>query len=478
MAMMQAPMQASQSAVVLPMSARERKQVYNHSAIFDGGGPTSIYNAAQQTKVLQHVHQVKAVRFTPRQVVMLSPADCRATANAGSGVVIPAARGQAPVAWAAPAVLASPRLGQVPDPVQVVHAARDSGAIPREFRATGTNLQWSDMRSETMQCRGQDFHQGRNAMDASQRKRQDMSSEVFGSTRRVEVSTSRPSKEIRAVEFDNCNNTDTSRDRFHTQQPRQPAAQPAEAAEMQSPRVDRTRQAHNLGASKESHQFVVYEKPAPADDGRKERAALAETRRRKERNYSDIHSRSDAPAPLSARGGGRFEVHSTATCSFLNPTVEIATRSRRNTVAGQQAGEVVWQPEMTPRTQRSPEKAEEQQLLATERICFETGGMEMAAEVTRRHRERLSQRGATGTPRGDTLSSATDRKRDEFFSSGSVRAGMGNQTPREERRGKEDLREVRRSMTAESPLMRSFRGSVVPDTPRSRQMANLQSSIF
>merc|ERR1740121_923847 len=73
-----------------PLSARQRKQVYMHSAIFheQGPPPQSVYATTTQSQVIGQVNQTLRTPRIHREVVLPSPRDMKATANSGHGVVL------------------------------------------------------------------------------------------------------------------------------------------------------------------------------------------------------------------------------------------------------------------------------------------------------------------------------------------------------------------------------------------------------
>mmetsp|Transcript_7473 Transcript_7473/g.19095 ORF Transcript_7473/g.19095 Transcript_7473/m.19095 type:complete len:490 (-) Transcript_7473:196-1665(-) len=477
----QLPMQRATSSFVLPASARQRAQVYNYSAVLEGGLPTSVYNTHQQSQVLHEVQRLRATPLQQLQVTTLSPADYRATVNAGHGVVLP--QGTAPMG--APEMVRTTLVCAAAAQAPVVHAAKESGNIPREFRHTNCNLQWCDVRGETRECRGQDFYEQRSQLkNASARKLNEMSSEVLGSTRHLEPSTSRPSQEIRPVAMEACEGLDSTLDRFRPMARQRADRERAEAlAISQSPRsMARGRLAKNLSASCGSH-FHAYEKPHPQDSEDKGQTAQAEARRRKERNYSDILGASSPRSPRDRLS--RCDVEWTANCSFLNTSVEISARRRQQSPRGQaEDGDVcIYQPQVTPRMRRSAEMSadmsiEERKKMAVERSTWDTRGlMETGAELSRRHRERMSAR---GSPEGSVempVQTAAERKKAEL-GSGALRTGM-HQIAAPERHhsaegASESMMRARRN-TTESVQMRHLK-NVRPDSARARRLSNLMSS--
>merc|ERR1719221_489409 len=75
------------------LNARQRKQVFMHSEIFEADGPTphSLYGPQRQSAVYEQIARVSSDMSARRraEVAMPSPADLKVTANAGHGVVQP-----------------------------------------------------------------------------------------------------------------------------------------------------------------------------------------------------------------------------------------------------------------------------------------------------------------------------------------------------------------------------------------------------
>lgn len=406
-----------------PMSARQRKQVYMSSSLFEtGGAPTTpVYNVTRQADIhgqLKHCLSVPP-RKQGAEIRLPSPRDCKLTVNAGhGGAILPSDQrecsnertrfgGQAdPEAGTYGTTLASLRL---------IRAAED-GAIPKEFKATHTNLNWMDTRSESATLRrGQDFHTARKTMDASTLKRQELSSEVFGA-RHVEVSPRRR-KDSEVNESGSAleaRRPVSARVRAHLNLAGSDAtlfSSRPQFARSVSPPIDRT----NLWGEAED--------------------SITRVRRRTERNYSDIFG--SASASTSRRKGPREEILSTSKCSWLDQAAEVASRnlSRRSpspTPSGGLMGAseeskgyvTVWDPPWVDTGDRRETSPHERLVHKQERACWDTTTlMDCSSEITRRNRERVYR---DGSPAKSPSTSAAHRKRVEL-ASGQFRQGTGSQ---------------------------------------------------
>merc|ERR1719336_3279534 len=140
---------------VAPISARQRKQVYLHSAIFDSRGvpPQSVYAQARQTTVLGQVQQQMGHQASPSDQVLSMPSasDLKATANQGHGVITwdspaPQSARQIHASASSGSSAQFVRFGEAGEQLQVVRANKDNGSIQREF----ATLDWADLRCESM----------------------------------------------------------------------------------------------------------------------------------------------------------------------------------------------------------------------------------------------------------------------------------------------------------------------------------------
>jgi len=423
-----------------------------HSAIFheQGPPPQSVYATQQQTQVMGQVSQTLRTPRVHREVVMQSPRDMKATANSGHGVVLTHQMSPGPgVAMNAEGTTII-RQGQNESQLGLVRASREDVGMPREWRNTQTNLQWSDSRAERVSCRGQApchmLH-------------------VFGTERRVEKSTHNASREICSVELKNMIVApDSNRDRNSTK-----TSTGGEASAQK-------RHDHNLLPSSEN-QFSVYSPRSPRNDtvstppkqrlGKDADDKLLDDKRRKERNFSNLFGK-----PTGERTGSltkRTEIHGTANCSFLDSHVEIANRNQNPRTS---SPETIYRPK--PTCTDTPDRTpQDTRTACEERACWDTRAiMSATSEVARRRREKQ------GAPGQQLERSASERKRSEL-TSGQFRQGMG--APRESHddgrmgpgplRSTPDLRASRSSSEGKGSF-RSYRA----DSARARKIASLSSS--
>eukprot|EP00434_Breviolum_minutum_P003474 symbB.v1.2.003055.t1/scaffold161.1/size290820/6 len=97
------------------------------------------------------------------------------------------------------AVTSTPlRFGDRSPPIQVVAANREEGGLPREYWGSNSSLAWTDLRGERLRKQA-DVKEAGMRMDASERKLQDLSSEVFGANRMTQKSTMSAAQEITAT---------------------------------------------------------------------------------------------------------------------------------------------------------------------------------------------------------------------------------------------------------------------------------------
>merc|ERR1719217_1038133 len=133
------------------LNARQRKNVYMHSTIFSGEGPTekSVYAPARQHELLSSISpNLRKHNQTVPDIDLPSPADIAATQHAGHGVVMPSdiphhqpIKGLHPRETTKEALVGVAGQG---DAIRVVHAEGKDGRIPREFWQTSVNVQWHD----------------------------------------------------------------------------------------------------------------------------------------------------------------------------------------------------------------------------------------------------------------------------------------------------------------------------------------------
>lgn len=475
----------------LPLSHRARKQVYMASSIFESGGPRgeAIYTPSRQNAVYGNLRRsLDQVREQP-ELQLPCPADFRATVNAGHGVV---EQSGAPRCTEANPDFVS--FGGGPD-LAVVHANRDQSSLPREFWATSSNLDWKDTRAEF--CCGPRPSQEPRADSADVRKRRELSSEVFGSQRRIQKSTSSPSADLWSQTQKHFNSYD-SRLGPRPRSPRIPEeGQESNASSLQVPMTARARLSRNLSESDDS-QFTRYpevrgkaaasESPGP---GRMRRGAKDEddsfrSRRRAERNYSDLFG-NQAASPR--QGQRRQEFNSTSNCSFLDHQVEIANRN----VAGwrqlapttpREASQSEVLPGPSPEQMTSRATPAVQEVRNQERACWDTTSiMESTSEIARRNRQsRSNSAGRRDVEVADlgAKQSASERKRLDL-SSGQFRRSNGYEPKSwdDGRKGPGPAKDMPTAIarsTPSSPLGAPWR-NVANDSAKQRRIMSLMSSV-
>eukprot|EP00747_Dinoflagellata_sp_TGD_P206622 gnl/TRDRNA2_/TRDRNA2_80314_c0_seq1.p1 gnl/TRDRNA2_/TRDRNA2_80314_c0~~gnl/TRDRNA2_/TRDRNA2_80314_c0_seq1.p1 ORF type:complete len:477 (-),score=84.78 gnl/TRDRNA2_/TRDRNA2_80314_c0_seq1:108-1481(-) len=401
------------------LNARQRKHVYMHSTIFDEGGPTarSVYAPNRQEELYAKIrpNTVKVGRPPPPDMTLASPADVRCTQNQGHGVVIPDSSYQhgypMPIGETPRKSGPEALVGDDHDVLRVVKANRDNdNAIPREFKQTSINLQWHDQRNEISRtrCQPQDT-------TAAEKKRMDMSSEIFGKERMIQASTGAAKQELRSEQCDSLGMDSVldRRDLGHKYEGR-PAPELEDAVRAHH------RHAKNLaGTLGEQHPDRLPAEPQEDPNNF--------DRRRTEKNYSELFGSQMGQRQDIRSTCGREELHGTRTCSFLDSRSEIAVRNkdrwrgdRAHEATAADEGKSVRLDNMRKEAEleselfdrRAPEKlhpdTEVQQLLNNERTCWDTSdGLQSGAEIARRSRLKEYQ---------DGLQSAQHRRRNDFSS--------------------------------------------------------------
>jgi len=433
------------------LSARQRKQVYMHSAIFDAGGAPqqSVYSTARQTDVFGGIRQTLSTPAVEPQRLFPSPADLRVTANKGQGVLHGTCGHTNESAKENEKTANFFHFGNSKEQIRVIHADRSRDAIPQEFKSTETKIHWTDARTEHVHARTQEFFAARQGMDASSLKRQELSSEVFGSTRRLEPSTASPSKEICSVGMRNVHNTDSTLD--HTV-PKEPENVCLSARDRLSKNlyVSSTSQFDSKDAGRKQHASA-----SPLRDWRtgvtQDGDQSAQRRRRTERNYSDLFG---VPSPREA----------------ATRAPRAARRSSPEAVEGEA---LVYRP--APRVAAQQKSPAEQKFQSEERACWDTRhGMDAKNEIARRRRERSSQ--PSGAQQRER--SASERKRLEL-ASGQFRTGTGAAPePYDDCAFRPAAPVGQGSKPPDSPGGRGFPPDVRPDSARGRKVLSLTSSIF
>lgn len=376
------------------MSARQRKQVYMHSSIFETGGPRgdSVYHPARQQAVHNEVASRKIYRTAP-VVALPRPADMRCTANAGHGVIeCGSTEGCGEAGYV--------RFGHKAEPHAVVQARHPrADTIPREFRSTNSKLDWLDTRAERSSCRDSDKMQCQSNLNASTRKVRELSSEVFGASRLMDKSSLNTSQEIYAVGVMHVLGADTAH--HPNVQKRSSSADGRSLSARQRLHCGLAVSCGNQfqRSSVEVPSDASSDVAAPPSAGFRCIDPVGDKRRHTERNYSNIFGK-DSPAGTSVKSK--------------------KTSPRETTKESVLAeGTVIWQPKaMVPEDKGTPAQREE-------RACWDTRKpMETTSEISRRQRERFVP-GARNDPGSVRARSASERKRSELCS-GQLRTGMGS----------------------------------------------------
>jgi len=428
------------------LSARERKHVYMSSSIFqasDSSRPAaSPYDHQHQLRVADKLSQQRKTTPQRREPVMPSPRDCKATFLHGNGAVQVgnhSVRGKV-ASPQAPEVVCFGDVAKT-EPMPVVSASREQHGHPREYWGSATALEWTDQRGENL--RSQTFKDSRQKLNAGELKRHELSSEVFGSSRMVNKSTENPSGEITSKQRLDVRSLETLIHR-----------PPAQERPSRVPLSARQRHSDQLGSSR-GNSITEHQMPRSASEGPERPRGQAtifhgrgvilapddkegDTRRRCERNYSDLFgTKSGQYLPRSA--AGRSEMHSTANATWFDATTETSAKNIERRVGENRPGTLIYDPRaksvasalpLSPRSIQ-PKSPEDSKVHKEERACWDVmpqGGMAIGVEVARRRRE-LRMNGASGTsPRSEAPAlgetSPTDRKRSNL-ASGQFRLGTG-----------------------------------------------------
>jgi len=445
------------------LNARQRKNVYMHSTIFDTEGPTgrSVYTPATQHELNNKLGtKLRQNNRAPPDLQLPSPADIQCTQNAGHNVVLPAGAGEVAPRHDLSMRTSGPQaLVGDGDVMPIVQAGGKDKAIPREFWATSVNLQWHDPRNELHRAKGQ---QGKEPGDAAHKKRQELSSEVFGTERQFHRSTTNPKKELLADTADHFK-VDSSLDKQCHPGPHKSGDNYTSQIESKSARSrfqdnltnhPNSSLAASASASNQMTKAVHDEDPNVAD------------RRRQEKNFSDLFGSSMGErAPIR---GNREEVVGTKTLSFLDTRSEIAVRNKGH-----------WKPDEAEaavhrksaecnsnlfdfeRPNKPPVEEHVKEIGKNERVCWDTKDiMHSGSEIARRRRCKDHVNDFE-----DSQGRTAGQRKHEDMGSIQMRLGMGSTEPPQH-----------------SPRMyqRDGRGQRMDHTVTAKdvKLASLQSSIF
>mmetsp|Transcript_55175 Transcript_55175/g.99110 ORF Transcript_55175/g.99110 Transcript_55175/m.99110 type:complete len:573 (+) Transcript_55175:2-1720(+) len=355
----------------------------------------------------------------------------------------------------------------VPDDeaLQVVLAAPDDGAIPREFRILSTNLQWNDPRSELESPRK---FGGVKKLDLDfLNHTQDGTSSawVFGGGEENHKEPRQSKRRSQSLTERGSTRRSASLDRGLL------LAGPDTARASQAPPTPCERKCKNLEASSRNPlqpcsaqrdiDAVASEQPSTPRRNRTPRykpGVMPESpRRRVERNYSDLFGRetpremSNQPSPRSPR----CKFGDLAVCTSLDSRAELDRSARtplspRDQGHGRARSSPRWDRKRnssevfdcpTPDRPKENFSLEEERIWENSRACWDTQtAWDMNAEISRRLRERMMEKGNSSpqTPReaskeppltsrslaSDGGASARRLKRLDM-ASGNVRHGIG-----------------------------------------------------
>eukprot|EP00931_Biecheleriopsis_adriatica_P023944 TRINITY_DN15011_c0_g1_i2.p1 TRINITY_DN15011_c0_g1~~TRINITY_DN15011_c0_g1_i2.p1 ORF type:complete len:515 (+),score=76.19 TRINITY_DN15011_c0_g1_i2:42-1547(+) len=479
------------------LTARQLKQA--------GHDPNMASNAYSHAWQRQVVDQVKRIRDTTplrREVVMPSPRDCKATMLHGHAVAqgsyARAANGAQPGGPSSSTPIVC--FGPVHAPIPIVPANRGEGGIPSEFWATSSGLDWKDMRGE--RTRSQGAKARTVSLDAGQRKLHELSSEVFGSTRLVEKSTSAPYREITSKPMLEVTSVDTL---MHK----------ATHSRARTPLSARQHKNESLAASTSSQFRSKPQRSASADqDSIRGQAIMfrgkgllntpqdrcGNQRRRCERNYSDLFGQ-ESGRPVSVAVAGRSEMHGAATASWMDAVTETSARNISRRHGDDSAGTMIYDPKarsvesalpLSPRANVPERSPEEKKQSEKERACWDVlpqGGLGAGVEIARRRRELRIQAHAKseGNTRDDEAEPTPSQRKRVNLASGQLRAGTGAQLePHDDGRGAparktssvQPVPTPRRlgSSGTVDPLSMSTRKIQPPDSARGRKMKEMMTS--
>jgi len=444
----------------LELNARQRKHVYMHSTIFDTGGPEvkSVYAPSRQQELYNNLEdRLQSNNAKPPQMMLPRAGDIKCTQNAGHHAVLPSGdNAQRPDSRATPRTTGPEVLVYDGEPNSVVKAAGKDRAIPKEFWATSVNLQWHDTRNEQLRDRGHGA--GRNGLDAQERKRQELSSEVFGKERLIDASTKAPRQELLAETADHLR-TDSA-----LLPPSDRPEGPAEQSHAARARLHRNLASseHNTMPRSVTQSQAPLESPPAGDD------PSNMDRRRQEKNFSDLF---DTQMGERKDTKHREEITAAQTCSFLDTRSEIAARNKSNWRSDQadspakrkevERGSKLFDFECP---ERPPADEGYDQVIHHERTCWDSKDfLQSNTEIARRRRMKDHLKDFDGDE-GHTHST---RKQDGM-SSAQVRLNMGGTEPMA-RPPSAGGRQPAPSPTAREELLKSAK-----DT----KLASLQSSIF
>mmetsp|Transcript_55251 Transcript_55251/g.160032 ORF Transcript_55251/g.160032 Transcript_55251/m.160032 type:complete len:451 (+) Transcript_55251:69-1421(+) len=362
------------------LNARQRKQVYLHSAIFAEGGPDtqSVYSAERQGAVYQALEgNLRRNNLDAPEITLPKPEDMRITEYSGhQGIVFPHGTSGFPEQ---PRSLAAKtnaeRLVHDGEIEQVVHSRGRDESIPREFWATSVNLQWHDTRHE--RCRSQVHDDDpRHGMGARERKQHQLSSEVLGHERLKGGPTAAARQDLFP---DTCDQLQV--DSRYVGSPH---------GEDHALYDHHGRAQHNLRCSGDAFPASSMEAAQLWQRGVPNEDPVHESRRRQEKNFSDLFE-TQMGSRQEVRGH-REEMLAASGCRCMDSRSEIAVRNMGHwrdeapaTAEGRREAQItshLFDHRAPPRVPLDPEYARDSEL---ERAAWEAKDcMEIKVEVAHR----------------------------------------------------------------------------------------------
>jgi len=448
------------------MNHRQRKQCYMHSTIFDeqGPSPNSVYAPSRQHELYDKFSSNlgQANQKSP-EIIIPKAADIKCTQNAGHNAVLPKTNGRD----------AMHGMARRSDEDHVVYdgetqrvvkaSGKDHDTIPKEFWSTSTTLQWHDTRNE--QCRNKNKGVNRQGYCAQDMKRQELSSEIFGTERKTDASTTMPKTELLSDSADYLRTDSALHDRKRCEEL---GDNPNGVSE------SRMRMHKNLSSSMNNtvpiHE-ASHQAPLPRQRIQGEDDPDTMQRRRQEKSFSDLFG--TQMRERKDMRGNREEVLATHGCSFLDTRGEIAQRNKshwKHAEDASPANRMEAQLNSTLFGHESPQKPSLdpglEEVYRQERSCWDSkDAMHSCMEKARRTRLR-DHRSDFDDTQGHTDAS---RKQDSMASM-QMRLSMGAGRP-----------EPRTSVEMTSSRNKGPGPEDREDllkSPKSTKLASLQSSIF
>lgn len=314
------------------LNARQRKQVYMHSSIFDDGGPssTSNYSTKSQDEVYQGL-PLTGYGFNP-ELRVPNPADMKQTQNFGHNAVFPTNTQRKSHDYETQEIY-NPQHRQNDmkmdnDDMRVIKSCpQHSASLPKEYWAypdvfmskkSDDRLGWKDIRNELTR-------EGKNAnkrQSARELKHYELSSSLFDQSR-MQAQPKSDSKDVLLSSSAHFLHEDSSGKTNATSQAKADALSSTKRFR-ENLRVSEN---HGLQASALARDY----NPATTEITEKEE----NPRRRSEKNFSDILGSNPEPR---AKIVNRVEASSTQNCSWLDARSEICYRNK-NPTAVQSGGE-------------------------------------------------------------------------------------------------------------------------------------------